>query len=153
MAVSSALIAWDEKSKSALARGFLIPKQRKRWVGGCHAAQLAPSDVVVAQHHGGIGWLLLRALSMRVSISHCTSSQSGKIRRAAVSIPIFQMARLSFGVTRLKSNGSLVGQLVTCSPVLFPLPHTMPADTGPDFSSQATEGAAPAPCFFYRPGI
>lgn len=90
MTVSSALIAWDEKRKSALAGGFLIPEQRQRWVGilsGCTA--LAPSDVVVAQHQGGIGWLLLRALSMRVSISHGASSQPGKIRRAAVLHPHF----------------------------------------------------------------
>lgn len=115
------------RGKSALARGFLIPKQRRKggW-GSCHAPQLSPSDVVAAQRHGGIGWLLLRGLSMRVSVSHCTSSQSGKVSRAAVSMPIFQMARLSSRATRLQSNGSLVGQPVTCSPVLFAHPPPPP---------------------------
>lgn len=110
-----------------MARGFLIPKQRRKggW-GSCHAPQLAPSDVVVAQRQGGIGWLLFRALSMRVSVSHCTSSQSGEVSRAAVSIPIFQMARLSSRVTRLQSNGSLVGSLSLAAQSSFHSPPPSP---------------------------
>ena len=136
------------KNESRPQRLALSPVAVQK-VGG-DVVILRGSHTVTDQSNGGVGWLFLLVLSTHASVSCCTSSLARKISRAAVSIPVFQMSRLSSRVTRLESNESLVGQPITCSPVLFPIPHTLPLDIGPEISSQAKKGAAPNPSFFWQ---